>query len=107
MGEKPNTGQQQPATYQIQIQGQIGPRWLNWFDDLASTVDTSDDGATITTLTGPVVDQAGLRGILNKLWDLNLSLLSVTRTGPAQRTTSFSDPPAGSSAGDKPRRQSK
>ncbi|MGD9048872.1 MAG: hypothetical protein PVF77_12530 [Anaerolineae bacterium] len=93
MGEKPNTGQQQPANYQIQIQGQIGPRWLNWFDDLASTVDTSDDGATITTLTGPVVDQAGLRGILNRIWDLNLTLLSVTRTdrpSPGHQQTSNS-----------------
>jgi hypothetical protein len=82
MSEKPNTGQQQPVTYQIQVQGELGPRWLHWFDDLAITFDANDDGATITTLTGSVLDQAGLRGILNKLWDLNLTLLSVTRTDP-------------------------
>jgi len=38
-----------------------------------------DDGQPITTLTGPVADQAALRGILNKLWDLNLTLLGVNR----------------------------
>ena len=40
------------------------------------------NGTTITPLTGPVLDQAGRRGILNKLWDLNLTLLTVTRTDP-------------------------
>ena len=85
MIERPNTGQQQRAAYQIQVQGELGPRWLHWFEDLAITVETGDDGGTITTLTSPILDQAGLRGILNKLWDLNLTLMAVTRTSPEAR----------------------
>jgi hypothetical protein len=82
MSKRPNTGQQQRAAYQIQVQGELGPRWRHWFEDLSITVETSGDGTTITILTSPTIDQAGLRGILNKLWDLNLSLLTVTRTSP-------------------------
>jgi hypothetical protein len=67
------------STYQIQVQGQIGERWFHWFDEMRVTLDRMSDGTSITTLTGPVADQAALRGILAKLWDLNLTLLSVTR----------------------------
>ena len=67
------------STYQIQVQGQIGERWFHWFDDMHVTLDRTCGGVPITTLTGPVADQAALRGILAKLWDLNLTLLSVTR----------------------------
>ncbi|HSR29988.1 MAG TPA: hypothetical protein VLY63_05430 [Anaerolineae bacterium] len=77
-----NLGKQkndQQATYQICVQGRLGERWLSWFEDLAISVEIGSDGRPITTLTGAVQDQAGLRGILNKLWDLNLALLSVTR----------------------------
>ena len=42
-------------------------------------MDTPDEGATVTLFTGPIADQAALRGILNKLWDLNLTLISVSR----------------------------
>ena len=82
MSRRTNTGQQQRAAYQIQVQGELSPRWHHWFEDLAISVETADDGGTITTLTSPILDQAGLRGILNKLWDLNLTLLAVTRTSP-------------------------
>jgi hypothetical protein len=79
MTDQSNTQQNQPATYQLRVQGKLGERWLHWFDDLTIAVETGADGTPITTLTGPVLDQAGLRGILNRLWDLNLTLLSVTR----------------------------
>jgi len=67
------------STYQIQVQGQIGERWFSWFGDMRVTHTRTSDGVPITTLIGPVADQAALRGILAKLWDLNLTLLSVTR----------------------------
>jgi hypothetical protein len=103
--QESNTAQKQAAAYQIQIQGELGPRWLHWFDDLAVTVGANDDGTIITSLTSPALDQAGLRGILNKLWDLNLTLLSVNRTGPAHHDSSYGHSPADESAGDKPRRK--
>ena len=70
------------SLYRIQVQGQIGERWAHWFPDMDITHQPSHDGRFITTLAGPVPDQAALRGILSKLWDLNLTLLSVTRHEP-------------------------
>jgi hypothetical protein len=65
----------QPAVYQIKMQGRLDESWSGWFNGMAVT----SDGDT-TTLTGAVADQSALRGILTKLWDLNLALISVTRT---------------------------
>jgi hypothetical protein len=62
----------------IRVQGHLQPRWSAWFDGL--TVTTDDDGST--TLHGPVADQAALFGLLQRLRDTGLPLLSV-RTGPS------------------------
>jgi hypothetical protein len=73
------------AKYQIRVQGWIGERWAGWFDGMTLTYEgTTDaphleDDSPITTLTGPVMDQAALRSLLSKIWDLNLTLISVTR----------------------------
>jgi hypothetical protein len=62
------------AVYQIRVRGIIGRQWSAWFDDLE--IVPLADGETL--LTGPVVDQAALHGILAKIRDLNLPLLSIT-----------------------------
>jgi hypothetical protein len=62
--------------YQIQVQGTINERWSRWFDGMA--IATVEQTST-TILTGRIADQAALRGIMAKLWDLNLSLISVHR----------------------------
>ena len=68
----------QPLSYEIRIRGELDGHWSTWFNGLTITLTyTSDDRSPITTLIGPVVDQAALRGILCKLWDLNLALISV------------------------------
>ena len=67
------------ATYQIRVQGWIGKRWASRFDDMAIVRESAPDGAPVTTLTGTVPDQAALRGMLNQLWDLNLTLISVRK----------------------------
>ncbi|HVO41888.1 MAG TPA: hypothetical protein VMT34_04660 [Aggregatilineales bacterium] len=64
-------------SYQIKVQGQLDARWSNGFGGMTMTVAESDYGEPVTTLTGPVVDQAALRGIVLKLWDLNLTLISI------------------------------
>ncbi|HNT76685.1 MAG TPA: hypothetical protein PKH77_16870 [Anaerolineae bacterium] len=69
---------QTAAIYQITLRGTLDPEWAEWLHDMTIT-SAEDDGQPITTLTGPVADQAALRGILNKLWDLNLTLLGVNR----------------------------
>ncbi len=73
-----------PARYEIRVCGRLGDHWSAWCGGLAFTSDTMDDGTVVTTLTGLVADQAALRGILAKLWDLGLTLLSVNQIKPAQ-----------------------
>ncbi len=60
--------------YQIKVQGKLDAKWSDWFNGLTVTLESD-----ITTLTGAVVDQAALRGILDKIWDLNLTLISINR----------------------------
>lgn len=65
----------QPMIYQIRIKGHLGPQWTDWFGGLTITLE--DNGQTL--LTCPVVDQAALYGLLRKVRDLDLPLISVTR----------------------------
>ena len=68
----------QAQVYEIRLKGRIDPRWAAWFDGL--TVTNTEDGETI--LVGPVVDQTALHGLLAKVRDLNLPLVSVRRVEP-------------------------
>ncbi len=68
------SGLDQPARYQIKVQGKLGENWSDWFSDMTITLEND-----VTILTGPVADQAALRGILSRIWDLNLTLISVNR----------------------------
>ena len=63
-----------PMSYQIRITGQLDARWVDWFEGLTITLDGSD-----TLITGPVVDQAALHGLLKRVRDLGLPLVSITR----------------------------
>jgi hypothetical protein len=62
-----------PTVYQIRIKGHLGPQWTDWFEGLAITLDESGD----TLVTGPVTDQAALHGLLRKVRDLGMPLVSV------------------------------
>ena len=75
-----------PPRYEIRLRGRLSPRWAAWFDGMALT--TADDGTT--TLRGPVTDQAALHGLLQKVRDLGLPLLSVTPLDPDQPRTATS-----------------
>lgn len=77
-GESPNPAWNQPLTYQIKISGHLGSEWRDWFDGL--TVTPEEDGNTL--LTGPVVDQAALHGLLKKVRDLGIPLISVACVEP-------------------------
>src|SRR6266581_6996190 len=70
----------QPLVYQIRIMGHLGRQWTDWFGGLTLTLE--DNGETL--LTGPVVDQAALHGVLRKVRDLGMPLLSVFRVTPDQ-----------------------
>ena len=71
-----------PMMYQIKVQGRLNESWSHWFNGIAITCEGS-----VTTLTGIIVDQAALRGILSKIWDLNLQLISVTHREIEQKAT--------------------
>ena len=65
--------------YQITISGTLDECWVGWFNQMQITTDTIENGNPITVLTGPLVDQVALRGLLIKIWDLNMELISVQR----------------------------
>jgi hypothetical protein len=65
--------------YQIRVEGHLGRQWRDWFGDLAILQEESGD----TLLSGPVVDQAALHGLLKKVRDLGLPLVSVVRLASA------------------------
>ena len=63
-------------TYEIRVKGHLGSRWSNWFDGL--TVTNEADGTTV--ISGSVIDQAALHGLLQKLRDVGIPLISLTQT---------------------------
>ena len=65
--------------YQIKVQGKLNEQLSDWLSGLDICHNQVSAEVQFSTLTGPVADQAALRGILNKLWDLNLTLLAVAR----------------------------
>ncbi len=68
----------QPTAYQIRIKGHFGRQWTDWFEGLTISLEENGD----TLLTGPVVDQAALHGLLRKVRDLGTPLISVNRVKP-------------------------
>jgi hypothetical protein len=70
---QPQPDSPQPTIYKIRIKGQLDSQWTDWFEGLTITLD--DNGNTL--ITGPVVDQAALHGLLKKVRDLGIPLISV------------------------------
>ena len=68
----------QPPVYQIRIKGHLGRQWTDWFGGLTITLESNGE----TLLTGAVVDQAALHGVLKKVRDLAMPLVSVIRVKP-------------------------
>jgi hypothetical protein len=78
----------QAMIYQIKIKGHLGAEWTGWFEGL--TITLGEDGDTL--LAGPVVDQAGLHGLLKKVRDLGMPLLSVNCIETGQPDVSETQP---------------
>jgi hypothetical protein len=68
----------QPMVYQIRIKGHLSPRWTDWFGDVTITLEDNCE----TLLTCSVVDQAALHGLLKKVRDLGMPLISAVRVKP-------------------------
>jgi hypothetical protein len=70
-----------PVLYQITVQGRLAAHWCEWFDEMQVTVDERGD----TRLTGLVIDQAALFGLLVRIRDLGLALVALRRLEPVER----------------------
>ena len=85
--QKNSEAHQEPRLYEIRLKGHLDDRWTDWFSGL--TITREDNGETL--LTGPVVDQAALHGLLRKVRDLGLPLVSVIHVKPKQANGSQTD----------------
>jgi hypothetical protein len=74
----------QPSTYQIRIKGHLACQWTDWFAGFTITFEGDGD----TSLTGPVADQAALHGLMRKVRDLGMTLVSVNSVEPGQTNPS-------------------
>ncbi len=75
---EPNNETNQPKIFQIRIKGHLGRRWANWFEGMSITLEDNGD----TLITGPVADQAALHGLVKKVRDLGLPLISINHLDP-------------------------
>ncbi len=85
----PGTGPNEPMVYQLRLKGHLGPQWTDWFEGLTITLEDNGD----TLLTGPVTDQAALHGLLKKVRDLGMPLVSVSPVEPGLGGTLVIKPP--------------
>jgi hypothetical protein len=92
-------GQAEPDGYEVRLQGHLDARWAAWFDGLS--LKRENDGTTV--IRGPIADQAALHGLLRKVNDLGLPLISVTRIQPPTEGNSSSETNPGIRT-DQPRR---
>ena len=77
---KPKTDPGQPIVYQIRLRGHLSDQWTGWFEGLTITLE--EDGDTL--LSGPLVDQAALHGLLKKIRDLGITLISINCVEPGK-----------------------
>lgn len=89
MGDKQTFNNQQikPQCYEIRLKGHLDDRWSDWFESMTITLE--EDGNTL--LTGSVIDQAALHGLLKKVRDLGLPLVSVSPVEPGPPITLGTD----------------
>jgi hypothetical protein len=73
----------EPGLYEIRLKGHLGSQWTDWFEGLTITLEDNGD----TLLTGPVIDQAALHGLLKKIRDLGMPLVSISPVEPGPSTT--------------------
>lgn len=76
--QQSNPEADQRIVYQFRIKGHLGQQWMNWFEGLTITLE--EDGNTL--LSGPVVDQSAIHGILKKIRDLGMPLLALNQVEP-------------------------
>ncbi len=76
---RPHTQNSMPADYQIRLQGKLDETWSAWFDDMRVSLERDEEGQPVTILTGCVIDQPALHGLLSRIRDLGLMIVSIQR----------------------------
>ena len=84
------SGSSRPVVYQIRIKGHLGRKWASWFEGMTVTLEDNDS----TVLIGEVVDQAALHGLLKRVRDLGMPLISVNPVGPGQSHSPATEVPS-------------
>ncbi|MGH2869886.1 MAG: hypothetical protein ACRDNK_20250 [Solirubrobacteraceae bacterium] len=90
MNDVPTDQDVAAGRYEIRVRGHLAPRWAAWFDGM--TLNAQDDGTTV--IHGTVADQSALHGLLRKLSDIGVPLISVTQTAPDKPTTTRTTHPS-------------
>lgn len=72
--------------YQIMLRGQVDPGWSDFFGGMEISLEPGKEPGCVTILTGEIADQAALRGLVNRLWDLNLTILSLNQIDRSARS---------------------
>jgi hypothetical protein len=72
-----------PIQCRITVRGRVAPHWSQWLGELQLSYRTDSEGGTVTDLSGTVADQSALQGVLNRIWNLNLTVLSVRTSADA------------------------
>jgi hypothetical protein len=76
------SGYEGQGAYEIKTKGHLDEQWCSWFEGLKMTTEFAEDGTPVTVFTGSIVDQAALHGVLGKIRDINMPLISVNQTSP-------------------------
>ena len=72
-----------PIQYRITVRGRVAPHWSRWLEDLQLSYRADGEDGTVTDLMGMLPDQSALQGVLNRIWNLNLTVLSVSTSADA------------------------
>ena len=79
----------QPIQCRITVRGRLAPHWSKWLEELELSYRTTGKDGIVTDLMGTVADQSALQGVLNRIWNLNLTVLSVrTSSGEGEHSAS-------------------
>ncbi len=76
------SGYEGQGDYEIKAKGHLDQQWCSWFEGLKMSTEFAEDGTPITVFSGSIVDQAALHGVLGKIRDINMPLISVNQTSP-------------------------
>jgi len=76
----------------ITVRGRVAPHWSAWLGELELSYRTAGEDGTVTDLSGTLADQSALQGVLNRIWNLNLTVLSVSTSADAREEGDSASP---------------